>query len=250
MKDLKGKVAIVTGAASGIGRAVALLFAEQGADLVLADVQDREGEETKAMAEKIGARAVYQHTDVSRFSDHEKLVQMAVAKFGGLHVAVNNAGIAGASNTITNYPLEAWDKVIATNLTGVFYAMKTQIPEMLKNKSGAIVNISSILGQVGFAGSSAYTSAKHGLVGLTRSAALEFSAQGIRINSVGPAFIDTPMLQGALSPELKEMIAQLHPIGRMGQASEVAELVLWLSSQRSSFATGAYYPIDGGYLAR
>jgi NAD(P)-dependent dehydrogenase (short-subunit alcohol dehydrogenase family) len=150
---------------------------------------------------------------------------------------------------VGEYPVEGWDKVIAINLSGVFYGMRYQIPEMLKNGKGSIINVASILGSVGFANSAAYVAAKHGVVGLTKSAALEYSAKAIRVNSVGPAFINTPMLKD-LDKDLLSQLVNAHPIGRLGEADEVAQLFLWLASEKSSFATGAYYPIDGGYLAQ
>jgi len=170
-------------------------------------------------------------------------------QFGKLDIAVNNAGIGGAQQPVGEYPIEAWDKVIAINLSGVFYGMRYQIPAMLKNGAGSIINVASILGSVGFANSAAYVAAKHGVVGLTKSAALEYSAKGIRVNSVGPAFIKTPLLKG-LDKDLLNQLIKVHPIGRLGEADEVAQMFLWLASDKASFATGAYYPIDGGYLAQ
>jgi len=174
-----------------------------------------------------------------------------VKAFGRLDVACNNAGVAGVSANTADYPLDAWAQVININLSGVFYGMKYQIPAMLEAGGGAIVNIASILGSVAFAQAPAYTAAKHGVVGLTRAAALEYSALGLRINSVGPAFIHTPMISRfEADAAVREQLIAQHPIGRLGQPEEVAELVLWLASSRASFVTGAYYPVDGGYLAR
>jgi len=163
---------------------------------------------------------------------------------------VNNAGIGGPAAPTGEYPLDGWEKVIGVNLNGVFYGMRYQIPAMLKSGGGSIINIASILGQVGFAYSSAYVAAKHGVVGLTKNAAIEYAAQGIRVNSVGPGFIKTPLLDKNLSEEQMAGIAALHPIGRLGRAEEVAELVLWLASDKASFVTGSYHAVDGGYLAR
>lgn len=247
---LMNKVAIVTGGGSGIGRAVAILFAQEGAKVLLSDLNESGCKETMTMIERQGGVAAYMTSDVSQPMASEQLVNQAVEKFGGLNIAVNNAGISGLSAPTAEYTIEAWNQVISTNLSGVFYGMKYQIPAMLKAGGGSIINISSILGQVGFANAPAYTAAKHGVVGLTQNAALEYSSKNIRINSVGPAFIMTPMLEKGLTKEALAGAAALHPIGRLGEASEVAELVLWLASAKSSFVTGSYYPIDGGYLAR
>jgi NAD(P)-dependent dehydrogenase (short-subunit alcohol dehydrogenase family) len=248
--QLSGKTALVTGAASGIGRAVALLYAREGANVILSDLAEKEGEETVELIEKAhsGATAVFVRADASNPEDHEALVKVADDRFGGLHVACNNAGIAGELNPVADLSIAGWRKVVEVNLSGVFYAMHAQIPAMLRAGGGAIVNMASVLGQVGTAGASGYVAAKHGVVGLTKAAALEYAAHGIRINSVGPAYIDTPLLAGLPEDARKGLVA-LHPIGRLGRAEEVAELVLWLSSDRASFATGDYYPITGGYLA-
>jgi NAD(P)-dependent dehydrogenase (short-subunit alcohol dehydrogenase family) len=187
--------------------------------------------------------------DVSSPEEMEALVNFAVNTYGKLDIAINNAGIGGELNPVADMSIEGWQKVIGINLNSLFYGMKYQIQAMLKNGSGSIVNISSILGSVGFAGSAGYTAAKHGIVGLTQAAAIEYSARGIRINAVGPGFIDTPLLN-ALDTEMKKQLVALHPIGRLGKSEEVAELIYWLGSDKSSFATGSYYPIDGGYLAR
>jgi len=246
---MKNKTVIVTGAASGIGKAAAELFAKQGANVVLSDIQEAAG---KAATESIiaaGGKASFFKTDVSKPEDMEALVAFAVKTYGKLDVAINNAGIGGELNPVANMSIEGWQKVIGINLNSLFYGMKYQIQAMLKNRSGSIVNISSILGSVGFAGSAGYSAAKHGVIGLTQTAALEYSAQGIRINAVGPGFIETPLLN-SLDAEMKKQLVALHPIGRLGQSEEVAELIYWLSSDKSSFVTGSYYPVDGGYLAR
>jgi NAD(P)-dependent dehydrogenase (short-subunit alcohol dehydrogenase family) len=248
---LSSKVAIVTGASSGIGRAVALAYAAAGAKVVVSDTNTGGGEETVGLIRQAGGTATFIAADVSRPQDCEALVARTVAQYQRLDIACNNAGISGDILPTADYPLQAWERVIGVNLSGVFYCMKYQIPQMIKDGGGAIVNMASILGTVGFAGAPAYTAAKHGVLGLTKTAALEYGTQGIRINSVGPAFIHTPMIAGFESDEAtnRQLVAQ-HPIGRVGQPEEVAALVLWLSSPASSFATGAYYPIDGGYLAR
>lgn len=250
MKDLQDKVAIVTGGASGIGKSIAQIYAANGAKVVVSDTNDNDGEAVAAELRNKGYQAIYVHADVSKPADCQQLVAAAVQEWGALHIACNNAGISGQMAATADMSIEAWEKVISVNLSGVFYCMKYQIPEMLKAGGGSIVNISSILGQVAFAGAPAYTAAKHGLVGLTRATALEYGTAGIRVNSVGPAFIRTPMISIMDDATLNAQIAPLHALGRLGTPDEVAELVLWLSSSRSSFATGAYYPIDGGYLAR
>jgi NAD(P)-dependent dehydrogenase (short-subunit alcohol dehydrogenase family) len=246
---MKNKTVIITGAASGIGKATAELFAKQGAQVVLSDIQEEAGKATTESIVAAGGKAVFFKTDVSKPEEMEALVNFALKTYGKLDVAVNNAGIGGELNPIADMSIEGWQKVIGINLNSLFYGMKYQIKAMLKNGSGSIVNISSILGSVGFAGSAGYTAAKHGAVGLTQAAALEYSAQGIRVNAVGPGFIETPLLD-ALDAEMKKQLVALHPIGRLGKSEEVAELIYWLSSDKSSFVTGSYYPIDGGYLAR
>lgn len=179
----------------------------------------------------------------------KELVTFAVETYGRLDVAVNNAGIGGESNPIADMSLEGWEKVISVNLNSLFYGMKYQIAEMLKTGGGSIVNVASILGQVGFEGSAAYVTAKHGAIGLTKTAALEYSSKNIRVNAVGPGFIETPLLNG-LDEEVKQQLVALHPIGRLGRSEEVAELIYWLSCEKASFISGSYHPVDGGYLAR
>jgi NAD(P)-dependent dehydrogenase (short-subunit alcohol dehydrogenase family) len=249
-KLLDDKVAIVTGGASGIGRAVALLFATEGARVVVADIDRKGGEDTVSLLRRVPAEAVFVRTDVSKSSDCRSLVDQAVKRFGGLHVACNNAGIGGPSAPTGEYPIEGWDRVVGVNLSGVFYCMRHEIPAMIECGGGAIVNMTSVLGLVGFRNSPAYVAAKHGLVGLTQNAALEYASQNIRVNSVAPAFIVTPLLARTQGSEAFKTLAEMHPVGRLGRPEEVAELVLWLCSGKSSFVTGSCYTIDGGYTAR
>ena len=246
-----GSVALVTGASSGIGKAIAELYVREGIAVVLADVSDEAGAAVERELRDMGGAVHYVHCDVAKADDHVRAVQTALREFGRLDYAVNNAGIAGASAPAADYPVEAWQQVIDVNLTGPFLGMKAQIPAMLADGGGSIVNVSSILGQVGYANAPAYTAAKHGLVGLTRAAALDHAAQGVRINAVGPAFIETPMISGITEhDDVKAAAIAQHPIGRLGQPHEVAELVCFLTSAKASFITGSYYAVDGGYLAR
>jgi NAD(P)-dependent dehydrogenase (short-subunit alcohol dehydrogenase family) len=248
-EQFEDRAALVTGAGSGIGRAIARQLAAEGASVVVSDIDEPGGAETVRAIQAAAGRAVFVRADASRAEDSEALVAAAVAEFGGLHIAVNNAGIGGPTAPAGEYPLEGWERVIAINLSGVFYGMRYQIPAMLESGVGSIVNVASILGQVGFRNSSAYVAAKHGVVGLTRTAALEYAARRIRVNAVGPAFIKTPLIEN-MSDESRAALVGLHPMGRLGESEEVAELVTWLSSDKASFVTGAYYAVDGGYLAQ
>lgn len=252
MNNLKGKTAIVTGGASGIGEATALLYAAYGCNVIVSDLQEEKG---LLLVEKIrqsNGKAVFIKADVSKPQDCEMLVNKTVASFGSVDIAFNNAGISGESNAVADMSIEGWNKIIAVNLNSVFYCMKYELQQMLKQGKGVVINNSSILGQVGFVNAAGYVAAKHGVIGLTQNAALEYAARGIRVNAIGPAFINTPLLtEAGMDTDIKQsVLVPLHPIGRLGEAKEVAEMVVWLSSDKASFITGSYYPVDGGYLAR
>ena len=251
MKNLEfeGKVALVTGSAGGIGEAIATTFAQKGAKVVVADIDQENG---KSVVEKIkgdGGEAIFVGVDVSDQKAVKQMVEDTVAAFGRLDYAVNNAGIGGAQANTGEYAIEDWLQVIDINLNGVFYCMRYEIPQMLENGGGAIVNISSILGTDAFEKTSAYTASKHGVVGLTKTAALEYAQKGIRVNSVGPAFINTPMVTEGFNDEELEGIMALHAMGRLGEPQEVADMVTFLCSDKASFMTGGYYLVDGGYTA-
>ena len=253
MAELDGKIAIVTGAGSGIGRSVAELYARSGARLVVADINEEDGAETVADLRNTGAQALFFQADVSQPGDCQKMVEFTLEKYGRLDIACNNAGISGESNLTGDYSLEGWDRVIRTDLSSVFYCMRYEIPAMLEHGGGVIVNMASVLGQVAFATSPAYVAAKHGILGLTQTAAVEYAQMGIRVNAVGPSFIKTPMIQAGAADDLRQTymrLANIHPMARLGEPQEVAEMVVWLSSERASFVTGAFFPVDGGYLAR
>lgn len=249
MKLLENKVAIITGAGSGIGKAAAELFAKEGAKVVISDINETNGNSAVEEIKKNGGNAFYIKADSSKPEDNEALVKQTIEKYGTLDIAVNNAGIGGPLGATGEYPIDGWKKVIDINLSGVFYGLRYQIPAMLQ-KGGSIINIASILGSAGTKFSPAYVAAKHGVVGLTKAAALEYADKNIRINSVGPGYIKTPLVINSLDKSALDALVGLHPIGRLGEAEEIAELILWLASSKSSFVTGGYYPADGGYLAQ
>ncbi|MGI5237861.1 SDR family NAD(P)-dependent oxidoreductase [Dactylosporangium sp. CA-139066] len=243
MSDFADKAALVTGAGSGIGEACASMLADRGASVLVADL---DLDAATRVAEAIGRSAVAHEVDVRDPKACEAMVAAAVDAFGRLDVAVNNAGIGGARALTGEYPLDGWDDVVAVNLNGVFYSMRAEIPAMLGNGSGSIVNVASVLGSVGFPRSVAYVAAKHGVVGMTKTAALEYARRGIRVNSVGPGFIQAPML----SQEGAAGVAYLHPTCRLGRREEVAELIAFLASDRASNTTGSYFLTDGGFSAQ
>lgn len=250
MKALENKVAIITGGGSGIGEATAKLFAEEKAKVVVSDIDEKNGKRVVSEIREKGGEAIFIKADASDPEDNERLVNETLKEFGKLHIAVNNAGIGGPLSLTADYPIDGWNKVINLNLNGVFYGMKYQIPAMLKSGGGSVVNIASILGSVGTAQSPAYVAAKHGVVGLTKATALEYAKERIRVNSVGPGYIDTPLVRNTLDKDTIEMLKGMHPIGRLGESGEVAEIILWLASDKASFVTGTYHAVDGGYLAQ
>jgi NAD(P)-dependent dehydrogenase (short-subunit alcohol dehydrogenase family) len=252
-----GKVALVTGGASGIGRATALTFAREGAKLIIADMHEDGGQQTVHMITEQGGEATFVRTDVTQATAVEALISKAVETYGRLDCAYNNAGISGTGIAGTHraqtadYPDERWHQVIAINLTGVWLCMKYEIVQMLTQGGGAIVNTASVAGLVGLPYASAYVASKHGVVGLTKTAALEYAQQGIRVNGVCPGYIATPMTaQGMSDPERMARMIASEPIGRMGQPEEVAEAVVWLCSDAASFVTGHMMTVDGGYVAQ
>ncbi len=250
--SLKDKVAIITGAASGIGAASALAFAREGASVVVADVQIPRGEELVARIQGLDGKAIFIKCDVSNESDVRNMVAKCVEKFGRLDCAFNNAGIEGETAETLVSTNENWDKVMNINLKGVWQCMKYEIPEMLKHGKGSIVNCSSIAGVVGFVGMGAYTASKHGIIGLTQVAALEYASKNTRINAICPGVIDTPMVERVTQndPKATSELLKGEPIGRMGRPEEIAQAALWLCSDASSFVTGHPLIADGGWVAQ
>ena len=249
---LQGKIALVTGGGSGIGRASALAFAREGAKVVVADVVIDGGEETIGLIKKAGGEAIFVKADVSKAAEVEALVNKAVEAYGRLDCTYNNAGIEGIMASTTDYTEEAWDRVMAINLKGVWLCMKYEIPQMLKQGGGAIVNTASVAGLLGGQRMPAYVASKHGVVGLTKTAALEYAKSGIRVNAVCPGAIRTPMMERAIAmrPEFERQALAAEPIGRMAKPEEVAEAVAWLCSDAASFVTGHSMVVDGGMVAQ
>ena len=252
MGELTGKVAIVTGASAGIGRAAAVALAAEGAAVVIADVDDTRGEQVAAEINDKGGKARFIHADMSDDAQVEAMVSQTVEEFGGLDLAFNNAGIEGTPAPTHECTPENWQRTLAVNLTGVWSCMRHEIPRMLERGGGSIVNCASVAGLVGFTSIPAYTASKHGVVGLTKTAALEYAEAGLRVNAVCPGVINTEMVErftGGQDDAETAMIA-MEPIGRMGRPEEIADAVVWLCSDRSSFTTGQAIAVDGGFVAR
>jgi Dehydrogenases with different specificities (related to short-chain alcohol dehydrogenases) len=253
MKEFEGKVALVTGGGSGIGRASALALAHEGAKVVIGNRNVQRGEETVAMIQKAGGTTSFKKTDVTVAKDIEALVEHAVKTYGGLDLAFNNAGVEGDIAPTVEQTEANYDAVMNVNVKGVWLSMKYEIPRMLERGGGAIVNCSSVAGLIGFPNMSIYMASKHAVIGLTKVAALEYSAQGIRINAVNPAVIDTEMVDriaAGFGMDKQDDLVPLHPIGRLGRVEEIAEAVVWLCSKKSSFVTGHSLIVDGGFTAR
>jgi NAD(P)-dependent dehydrogenase (short-subunit alcohol dehydrogenase family) len=252
MGSMQGKVAIVTGASAGIGRATALAFARVGAQLSLSDVDVDRGEKLVAELGEIGTEACFTRTDVADPASVAAMVDATIQRFGRLDYAFNNAGVEGTPAPTGDCTTENWNRTIGINLTGVFLCMRAEIPPMLESGGGAIVNNSSVAGLVGFPGIPAYTASKHGVLGLTKTTALEYAQQGIRVNAVCPGVIDTEMITRFThdDPEQRAQLLTTEPIGRIGGPSEIADAVVWLCSDQSSFVTGHALAVDGGFVAR
>lgn len=250
MSTFNGKVAIVTGGGSGIGRATALAFAREGARVVVAGRRSNEGEETVRQIVEKGGEAVFIQTDVSKEKDVESLVKRTIKIFGRLDYAFNNAGVEQIPGAITEQNEEIYDQIMDINVKGVWLSMKYQIPEILK-QGGAIVNNSSVAGLIGFGGAALYAASKHAVVGMSKSVALEYAAQGLRVNVVNPAAIETDMFNRFVGDDenLRSQMQSFHPIGRVGKSEEIADAVIWLCSDKSSFVTGIALAVDGGFTA-
>jgi NAD(P)-dependent dehydrogenase (short-subunit alcohol dehydrogenase family) len=249
---LEDKVALVTGGASGIGRASVLAMAREGARVLVCDLDEERGEATAAEASRCGPPARFQRTDVTRDADVAAAVAATLGAFGRLDCAVNNAGITGAGGLVQDLSLESWSATLAINLTSVFLCLKHEIPAMLRQGRGAIVNMASGAGVVAVPGLAHYCASKHGVLGLTKTAAVENARTGVRVNAVCPGATDTPMLRGSMaqSPQIEKMILASTPAGRLGLAEEIAEAVVWLCSDRASFVNGEAMLVDGGAVAR
>ncbi|KQS93069.1 glucose 1-dehydrogenase [Chryseobacterium sp. Leaf394] len=248
MGILDNKVALVTGAGSGIGLAIAESYAKEGAKVIVSDINEEHGKQAVEKIKSEGGEASFVRADTSKAEEVEALIKSTVQIYGRLDIACNNAGIGGEQKLTGEYGLDSWRKVLNVNLDGVFYGCKYQLEQMEKNGGGVIVNIASIHGTVAAPLSSAYTASKHAVVGLTKNIGAEYGQKNIRCNAVGPAYIETPLLESA-SGDMKEALVAKHPMGRLGTSQEVAELVLFLSSDKASFMTGGYYLVDGGYTA-
>jgi NAD(P)-dependent dehydrogenase (short-subunit alcohol dehydrogenase family) len=252
MNGIQDSVAIVTGASSGIGRAAARRFAEEGARVVAADVDADGGSGTVEAIRDAGGEATFVETDVSDRADAEAMVETAVDRYGGLDFAFNNAGIEGRNDSLVDQGDDDWERVIDINLKGVFLGLRTEIPAMLDDGGGVIVNTSSIAGVVGFQGVSPYVASKHGVIGLTKTAALEYGREGVRVNAISPGVIETPMVDraAAANPEMIDGVSEATPMGRVGDPEEIGDAAVWLCSDDASFVTGETLVIDGGYVSQ
>ncbi|WAC70554.1 SDR family NAD(P)-dependent oxidoreductase [Microbacterium sp. SL75] len=249
MSRFTRKVALVTGGGSGIGAAIARQLGREGASVVVTDIDLDAAERVAQEITVVGGSATAFAQNTAKWQDSESAVEFAKKTYGGLHLAVNNAGIGAAPQNIGDYDIEAWDRVRAVDLDGVFYGLRFQLPAIVASGGGAVVNMASVLGSVGLAQNAAYVASKHALVGLTKVAALEYTAQGVRTNAVGPGFIDTPLVRSGLSPEALTHLEGEHATGRLGTDTEVAALTLFLLSDEASFISGSYHLVDGGYSA-
>jgi NAD(P)-dependent dehydrogenase (short-subunit alcohol dehydrogenase family) len=249
MSQFVGKVVLVTGGNAGIGRAAALEFANQGAKVVVSGRPEKEGREVIAEIKALGGKAIFVKTDVSKESDVKAMIEQTLATFGRLDCAFNNAGIVQAPTPLPDQTEETYDQIMDINVKGVWLSLKDEIPAMLKTGGGAIVNNSSVGGLVGFATAPVYVASKHAVIGLTKSVALEYATQHVRVNAVAPGTIETRMFRD-FAPEVRQMLESAHPMGRIGQPEEIASAVVWFCSDGASFVTGQTVPIDGGYTAQ
>jgi len=251
MSQFAGKVVLVTGGNAGIGRATARQFAKLGAQVVVSGRRETEGHAVVAEIEELGGKAIFVKTDVSKESDVKAMVERTLATFGRLDCAFNNAGIEQALTPLPDQTEETYDQIMDVNVKGVWLSLKHEIPAMLQNGGGAIVNNSSVAGLIGFATAPIYAASKHAVAGLTKSVALEYAKQNVRVNAVAPGAIETRMFRDfATAPEVRQMLESAHPIGRIGRPEEIASTVIWLCSNDASFVTGQIFPIDGGYTAQ
>jgi NAD(P)-dependent dehydrogenase (short-subunit alcohol dehydrogenase family) len=253
--EFENKVALVTGGTSGLGRAISLEFAKKGATVVICGRREKEGLETLSLIQKEGAKGKFLLCDITNESDVKKLIESTILEFGRLDFAINNAGIIGNNSQITKYDTNEFQKVVDINLKGTFLCMKYQIPEMLKNHSGSIVNISSVSGLIGFPFNAPYSASKHAVIGLTKSASLEFSHKGIRINAICPGGIETDMLETIFSStgkpdQAKANMTNLHSMRRLAKPEEIAKSAVWLCTENASFITGVAIPVDGGWTSQ